>query len=365
MYGRTINYAYWPMPGGGTLLEIGNSGADYYLHKDWLGNARISTSVAGHALVADNAFSPYGETYNVLDSTNQNQQMFTGLTQNVLSGMWDTPNRELAPQGRWLSPDPAGQGWNQYAYATNPNSLVDPTGLGVVGGGGFHQYPVGNPWYMVDIFEWMGIATGTVGADAGSNPCANGCSSSRDTQEGGIYFDGGSLGDAQANVVQQIMNFNQIVTQETDQVIQAFESGGNVPTSLQNDLNVYMNPPGGLATEELMAQQGAYTNIQNYFAGQLTSQIQTDVSSIIATSTRQDLLAFSGLLTQEGINNQPGALDNAAQQAGKWAVGKALSWAAGEFAGAAQWVFNALTPTPATTALTQQTQSAINQALNP
>jgi hypothetical protein len=31
--------------------------------------------------------------------------------------------------GRWLSPDPAGSGWNQYGYATNPNSNVDPTGL--------------------------------------------------------------------------------------------------------------------------------------------------------------------------------------------------------------------------------------------
>jgi uncharacterized protein RhaS with RHS repeats len=28
-----------------------------------------------------------------------------------------------------ISPDPAGSGWNQYAYATNPNSFVDPTGL--------------------------------------------------------------------------------------------------------------------------------------------------------------------------------------------------------------------------------------------
>lgn len=44
--------------------------------------------------------------------------------------LFDTPNRELASaQGRWLSPDPAGAGWNQYAYATDPNSFVDPTGL--------------------------------------------------------------------------------------------------------------------------------------------------------------------------------------------------------------------------------------------
>lgn len=32
-------------------------------------------------------------------------------------------------QGRWLTPDPAGAGWNQYAYPTNPNSATDPSGL--------------------------------------------------------------------------------------------------------------------------------------------------------------------------------------------------------------------------------------------
>ncbi len=144
MNGSTINYAYWPMPGGGTLLEIGNSGSDYYLHKDWQGNARISTSVGGHALVADNAFSPYGEVYNVLNSTNQNERMFTGLSQDILSAMWDTPNRELSSVGRWLSPDPAGAGWNQYAYSTNPNSLVDPSGLDPtsLGVGGCKYSPV-------------------------------------------------------------------------------------------------------------------------------------------------------------------------------------------------------------------------------
>jgi hypothetical protein len=30
---------------------------------------------------------------------------------------------------RATRPDPAGSGWNQYAYATNPNSNVDPSGL--------------------------------------------------------------------------------------------------------------------------------------------------------------------------------------------------------------------------------------------
>jgi RHS repeat-associated protein len=57
--------------------------------------------------------------------------MFAGITGDFDAGvLFDTPNRELASsQGRWVSPDPASSGWNQYAYSTNPNSFGDPTGL--------------------------------------------------------------------------------------------------------------------------------------------------------------------------------------------------------------------------------------------
>lgn len=133
MNGATYNYAYWPTPGGGTLLNT-SSGGNFYMHKDWLGSARIISSVPASgngAVLADQAFAPYGEQYDVFGSTAQNQINFTGLTQDVLGGMYDTPNRELqgSQQGRWLSPDPARSGWNQYAYATNPNSFIDPSGL--------------------------------------------------------------------------------------------------------------------------------------------------------------------------------------------------------------------------------------------
>ena len=110
-------------------MELG--GTNDYLHKDWLGNARIASLLLGQTVGADMAYAPYGEVYNFIAGAGSDW-MFTGdLTQLDSEYLFDTPNREFAGanQGRWLSPDPAGAGWNLYAYATNPNSNVDPTGL--------------------------------------------------------------------------------------------------------------------------------------------------------------------------------------------------------------------------------------------
>ncbi len=133
MNGSTVNYAYWPTPGGGTVEVTGNNTNAYYMHKDWLGNSRISSNVVSHSVISDQAYAPYGEVYNQLATgAGVPAQMFTGDTQDVVAGIYDTPNRELAGsnQGRWLSPDPAGAGWNLYAYAANnPLIFVDPLGL--------------------------------------------------------------------------------------------------------------------------------------------------------------------------------------------------------------------------------------------
>jgi RHS repeat-associated protein len=129
--GGVFSYAYWPTPGGGTVLQTpADIGYLYYFqHKDWLGNARISSNL-GTVIIDDRAFAPYGEMYQNFGSNATNELDFTGDTQDIVIGTYDTPKRELNPnQGRWISPDPAGSGWNQYAYATNPNSFVDPTGL--------------------------------------------------------------------------------------------------------------------------------------------------------------------------------------------------------------------------------------------
>jgi RHS repeat-associated protein len=131
MNGATIGLANWPAPGGGTAQIVGNLAATNFLHKDWLGNARVTSSITSSSVLSDVAYAPYGEVYDIFGSTSEEHQMFTGDTQDIWTGMWDTPNRELqgSQQGRWLSPDPAGKGWNQYAYSINPNSFIDSLGL--------------------------------------------------------------------------------------------------------------------------------------------------------------------------------------------------------------------------------------------
>jgi RHS repeat-associated protein len=130
--GDSIYYAYWPTPGGATVEVNGNNVTAYYMHKDWLGSSRISSVIVNPAVVSDQAYAPYSEVYDK-QSTGAAQpgQMFTGETQDVIGGIFDTPNRELnSSQGRWLSPDPVRAGWNQYAYVADiPLNHIDPSGL--------------------------------------------------------------------------------------------------------------------------------------------------------------------------------------------------------------------------------------------
>jgi RHS repeat-associated protein len=103
------------------------------MHKDWLGSARLISAISGHVVTSDQAYAPYGEMYATFGSANSQYDLFAGMTGNFNNGaLFDTPNREFAQsdQGRWLSPDPARTGWNQYAYVENyPLSSIDPTGL--------------------------------------------------------------------------------------------------------------------------------------------------------------------------------------------------------------------------------------------
>ena len=168
MVASSPSIAYWPTPGGGTAFITANNNGVWYFHKDWLGSARLLSSASSSTISTDRAYAPYGEVYDIFVGTFADETIFTGLTQSVLSGMYDTPNRELqgSTQGRWLSPDPAGSGWNQYAYVTNPNSSADPTGLACFpkyergcdqNNGGIEGANTGSGTGMWNQFELMGI----------------------------------------------------------------------------------------------------------------------------------------------------------------------------------------------------------------
>jgi len=109
----------------------------YWLHSDWLGSARLSSS-PGQTVLTDQAYAPFAEDYDVYFHGGSHE--FTGQTQDVASGIYDFLFRQYSPtQGRWMVPDPAGraavditnpQTWNRYAYvANNPLNAVDPLGL--------------------------------------------------------------------------------------------------------------------------------------------------------------------------------------------------------------------------------------------
>ena len=132
MNGTTLSYGRWPTTYG-IAETVGTTNFDY-LHNDWIGNSRVVSNISNNTVVADQAYTPYGEIYNIFGANNSQYQEFAGTIADLAPStttpiMWDTPNRELSYAGRLLSPDPAGAGWNQYAYPTNPNSFSDPSGL--------------------------------------------------------------------------------------------------------------------------------------------------------------------------------------------------------------------------------------------
>jgi len=130
-----VNAAFLPLPGGATAV-YNASGLNRYRHPDWLGSSRIASTTA-RTVSYDAAYSPFGESYAESGSTDRN---FTGQNQDLAGDMYDFMYRQYhAPQGRWVSPDPAGtsavnpanpQSWNRYAYVNgSPLNSVDPLGL--------------------------------------------------------------------------------------------------------------------------------------------------------------------------------------------------------------------------------------------
>jgi RHS repeat-associated protein len=118
-----------------------------YLSWDHLGSTRMMTDQNGN-VVARHDYLPFGVEIpagfagrtTAWDTTDNVSAKFTGKERDAETGLdFFQARYHGSAQGRFLSPDPAGnfvastadpQSWNMYAYArNNPLSLVDPTGL--------------------------------------------------------------------------------------------------------------------------------------------------------------------------------------------------------------------------------------------
>jgi hypothetical protein len=110
MSGTTLTESYLSAPGGGTFMEVGTSGQNDYLHKDWLGNVRIASLIANQTVGADLAYAPYGEVYNVISGSTVDQ-MFTWRSHAIGRRV---SLRHPQPRVRVLEPGPlaiARSGW--------------------------------------------------------------------------------------------------------------------------------------------------------------------------------------------------------------------------------------------------------------
>ncbi len=143
MNGQTVKKYLAPLAAGAQAVYTAATPAApaYWLHSDWLGSARLGSTV-GQSASGDQAYGPFGETY---DATGSALNVFTGQTSDMgavagASPVYDFLFRQYsATQGRWMVPDPAGmaavditnpQTWNRYAYlANNPLNAIDPLGL--------------------------------------------------------------------------------------------------------------------------------------------------------------------------------------------------------------------------------------------
>ena len=150
MGGQTLQKAFFPLPGKATAVYTSN-GLDHYRHSDWLGSSRL-TSTPSRTVSSTVAYAPFGETYAQSGTADTS---FTGQNQDTTSGDFDFLYREYtSSQGRWPSPDPAGQAavdpsnpqsWNRYAYVlNNPLGYTDPLGMDTCSFGDGNEFPC---WY--------------------------------------------------------------------------------------------------------------------------------------------------------------------------------------------------------------------------
>jgi RHS repeat-associated protein len=122
---------------GSQLLAQYSNGTTYFVTQDHLGSTRLLTGT-NQSTTESPDYYPFGQRYT--GDTGYTSHEFASTIWDPETGLDHADFRQYTPpQGRWLTPDPAGlaavdpanpQSWNRYAYVlNNPLGITDPSGL--------------------------------------------------------------------------------------------------------------------------------------------------------------------------------------------------------------------------------------------
>ncbi|MCR4403482.1 MAG: hypothetical protein NUW12_12060 [Firmicutes bacterium] len=115
----------------------------FYFHTDLVGSIRAVTDSSGE-VVARYEYEPFGLTVTAEGTlAGLDVHKFTGKPEDAETGLYYFGARLYDPEvGRFMSPDPLGEGPNPYAYcALNPLRYVDPSGMAAEAGAGGGGWP--------------------------------------------------------------------------------------------------------------------------------------------------------------------------------------------------------------------------------
>jgi RHS repeat-associated protein len=112
----------------GLVATIDPTKGYFWIYKDHLGSTRHTNVVSGQADMARDYY-PFGADYYAAGDQTTNHR-FSGKELDSGIGLYYFGSRYYDHSlGRWLVPDPAGQGWSPYVYCGNrPLIMVDPEG---------------------------------------------------------------------------------------------------------------------------------------------------------------------------------------------------------------------------------------------
>jgi RHS repeat-associated protein len=154
---QNLKITYIHEPGSFKPLCQIRDGSVYYYHNDHLGTPQTVTDVNGE-VVWEARYKVYGNVVTYESENIDNNIRFQGQYYDPETGLHYNRNRYYHPViGRFIHQYPIGLlgGNNNYEYAPNPTTLVDPLGLGCGEGPvKIHHYPSNqytlNGYYSVD-----------------------------------------------------------------------------------------------------------------------------------------------------------------------------------------------------------------------